>query len=64
MTEITENAERKVPLYEEVANRITYLIEEKTFRPGLSQVVHAGASPRRQDHRLIGAICRGYHPSS
>lgn len=34
MTEIIENVERKVPLYEEVANRITYLIEEGTFRPG------------------------------
>lgn len=33
MTEIN-NAERKIPLYEDVANRISYLIEEKTFRPG------------------------------
>lgn len=33
MTE-TINAERKIPLYEDVANRIAYLIEERTFRPG------------------------------
>ena len=34
MTEIIRRADRKIPLYEEVASRISYLIEEETFRPG------------------------------
>jgi len=34
MSEINSDAERKVPLYENVANRISYLIEQGTFRPG------------------------------
>lgn len=34
MTEIQNSCERKIPLYEEVANRISYLVEEGTFRPG------------------------------
>jgi len=34
MSLLTDNPERKIPLYEEVANRISYLVEEGTFRPG------------------------------
>ena len=34
MTETIENAGRRTPLYESVANRISYLVEEGTFRPG------------------------------
>lgn len=34
MSESNSDAERKVPLYENVANRISYLIEQGTFRPG------------------------------
>jgi DNA-binding transcriptional MocR family regulator len=34
MSDLNINTDRKIPLYEEVANRISYLIEEGTFRPG------------------------------
>ena len=34
MNPSSASTERKIPLYEEVANRISYLVEEGTFRPG------------------------------